>query len=64
MGGKGFLVAEEQGGERFPNLEAAQRLALIGLSAGLAKVLHELVAEGSLVQEGDHLVVRSEEAER
>ena len=64
MGGKGFLISEEQGGERFPDLGTAQRVALSGLSEVLAKVLHELVAEGNLVEVGDHLVVRSEEVER
>lgn len=61
MRGKGFLVSEEHGGEWFPDLGAAQRVALGGLAVELAKVLHELVTEGNLVDVGDHLVVAPEE---
>ena len=64
MGSKGFLISEEHGGERFSDMGTAQRQALSGLAAELAEVLHKLLAEGSLVEVGDHLVVREEDAER
>ncbi len=61
MAGKGFLISEEQGGERFPDLGTAQGVALSGLAAELAVVLRELLAEGSLVEVGVHLRVNTEE---
>jgi hypothetical protein len=58
MVNRDFLISEEQGGGRYPDLGTAQGAALSGLAAELAEVIRELLAEGSLVEEGDHLVVR------
>jgi hypothetical protein len=60
MKNKGFLISEDSG-ERFPDLGTAQHVALSGLAVELAEVLHELLTEGSLIEDGDHLVVRSED---
>lgn len=52
------LILEHFPGERFPDLVAAQQLALPLLSSGLATMIRALLAAGVLVNEGGSIKPR------
>ncbi len=54
------LHIEEMGGNRYPNLEAAQRAALPGLASDLAETVRRLLAEGWLINDNGRIIPNPE----
>jgi len=61
MSGKGPLVVEEIGGDRFPDLETVQRLALKPMASDLAAILRLMLANGTLASENGSIILKGKE---
>lgn len=50
------IVIEEEAGDQYPSLEAAQRAALPLISASLQDVIRELLKSGELIEVNNKII--------
>jgi hypothetical protein len=55
-----ILTIEEKPGEKYPDLESAQRAALPSISASLQAVIRELLESGSLINVNGKIIPNSQ----
>ena len=51
------ISIEEHSGDRYPDLETVQKLALPSLAGSLADMLHKLLVSGDLTREDGRIIV-------
>jgi hypothetical protein len=54
------LILIERGGDKFPNLAAAQQMALPQLAADVALTIRQLLAAGVLIQKEGRIIPNPE----